>query len=68
MNDISIDNLSYEGLVALHSKLKEFQLYKKENMLDFMDWAAYPKQNTMRVKILASLMGVADRDWETRPS
>lgn len=40
------------SLVQLRDKLLQYKQHRKDNMIDFMDWASYEKQNVMRESIL----------------
>jgi phage terminase large subunit-like protein len=40
------------SLVQLRDKLLQYKQHRKDNMIDFMDWASYEKQNNMRNLIL----------------
>lgn len=41
-----------QRLQELHSKLKQFSEYKRDNRIDFMEWSRYPAQDTARQKII----------------
>lgn len=41
-----------EDLIKLRNRLRLLEQYKKENRLDFMEWALYKEQNDMRLAIL----------------
>lgn len=48
--------MNREELLYLRNKLRSLKEHKKDNMLDFMQWGKYEKQNDMRVKVLDRLM------------
>lgn len=48
--------MTLDKYVQLRDKLKVLREHKKNNMLDYMKWDIYPKQNDMRVKVMERLM------------
>lgn len=45
-----------QRLQELYDKLKQFQAYKRDNRIDFMEWERYPSQNDMRMRIMDRLI------------
>ena len=45
-----------QKLIELRNKLVKLKDHKSNNMLDYMDWESYTKQNDMRKKVLDRLM------------
>ena len=48
--------LGEDDTLAIYKNLKRLEKYKTQNMLDFMDWQRYEKQNLIRREVLDRLL------------
>lgn len=58
---VRINKVDLYKLKSLLKDLETFSKVKSENMLDFMQWDKYEKQNNMRTKILERLLSGGDK-------
>jgi phage terminase large subunit-like protein len=56
MDKTKLSKLTDPQILDLYTKLSQLDNHKKNNMLQYMDWDSYAKQNAVRVKILDRLL------------